>query len=112
MEKVKKWPEGMNPIIALIPNDGAEREGQLRPIAILPILPYVHRLWMAVRKRRVKQWAMQLNDGRFSSAEALVWEIAARGELARLKGRHFVAAYIVCSKCYGRVDQKVPQKLL
>eukprot|EP00972_Heterocapsa_arctica_P071687 10589720-Heterocapsa_arctica.AAC.1 len=53
---------------------------------------------MAVRKRRVNQWAMQLNDGRFSSPETLVWEIAARGELARLKGRHFVAAYIDCSK--------------
>eukprot|EP00972_Heterocapsa_arctica_P090980 13424019-Heterocapsa_arctica.AAC.1 len=50
---------------------------------------------------------MQLNDWRFSSPETLVWEIAARGELARLKGRHFVAAYIDCSKCYERVDQKV-----
>eukprot|EP00972_Heterocapsa_arctica_P016765 2474427-Heterocapsa_arctica.AAC.1 len=50
---------------------------------------------------------MQLNDGRFSSPETLVWEIAARGELARLKGRHFVAAYIDCSNCYERVDHKV-----
>eukprot|EP00972_Heterocapsa_arctica_P072905 10765230-Heterocapsa_arctica.AAC.1 len=50
---------------------------------------------------------MQLNDGRFSSPETLVWEIAARGELARLKNWHFVAAYIDCCKCYERVEHKV-----
>eukprot|EP00972_Heterocapsa_arctica_P094453 13930064-Heterocapsa_arctica.AAC.1 len=48
----------MNPIIALIPKDRAENEGQLRPITILP---YIYRIWMAVRKRRVKHWAMQLD---------------------------------------------------
>eukprot|EP00972_Heterocapsa_arctica_P089094 13138808-Heterocapsa_arctica.AAC.1 len=62
---------------------------------------------MVVKKRRVKQWAMQLNDGRFSSPETLVSEIGARGELARLKKTHFVAAYLDCSKCYERVDHKV-----
>eukprot|EP00972_Heterocapsa_arctica_P080884 11920979-Heterocapsa_arctica.AAC.1 len=50
---------------------------------------------------------MQLNDGRFSSPETVVWEIAARGELARLKGMHFVAAYIDCSKCFERVNHKL-----
>eukprot|EP00972_Heterocapsa_arctica_P104356 15382280-Heterocapsa_arctica.AAC.1 len=40
VEKVKYWPEGLNPIIALIPKDGAANEGQLRPIARLP---YIHR---------------------------------------------------------------------
>eukprot|EP00972_Heterocapsa_arctica_P093439 13782525-Heterocapsa_arctica.AAC.1 len=49
VEKDKRWPVGMNPIIALIPKDGADNEGQLRPIAILP---YIYRVWMAVRKRR------------------------------------------------------------
>eukprot|EP00972_Heterocapsa_arctica_P107323 15809228-Heterocapsa_arctica.AAC.1 len=34
VEKVKNWLEGMNPIIALIHKDGADNEGQLRPIAI------------------------------------------------------------------------------
>eukprot|EP00972_Heterocapsa_arctica_P036618 5390575-Heterocapsa_arctica.AAC.1 len=79
IEKVKKWPEGVNPIIAIIPKDGAGNEGQLRPIAILR---YIYRVWMAVRKRRVKHWAMQLNNGGLSSPETLVCEIAARGELA------------------------------
>eukprot|EP00972_Heterocapsa_arctica_P045742 6749569-Heterocapsa_arctica.AAC.1 len=58
----------MNPVIALIAKDGAENEGQLRPIAIFP---YIYRVWMAVRKIRVKQWAMQLNDGRCSPPE--IW---------------------------------------
>eukprot|EP00972_Heterocapsa_arctica_P042178 6217341-Heterocapsa_arctica.AAC.1 len=62
---------------------------------------------MAVRKCKVKQWAMKLNDGRFSSPETLVWEIAARGELARLTGKHFTAASIGWSKWYERVDHKV-----
>eukprot|EP00972_Heterocapsa_arctica_P023129 3404351-Heterocapsa_arctica.AAC.1 len=35
-EQHKQWPEGLNPIIALIPHYCAENEGQLRPIAILP----------------------------------------------------------------------------
>eukprot|EP00972_Heterocapsa_arctica_P052807 7772617-Heterocapsa_arctica.AAC.1 len=57
---------------------------------------------MAVRRSKVKQWAMKLNDGRCSSRETLVWEIAAREELAKLTGEHFPAAYIACSKCYER----------
>eukprot|EP00972_Heterocapsa_arctica_P026337 3877116-Heterocapsa_arctica.AAC.1 len=82
----EKWPKGLNPIIALIPKDGVEH-GQLRPIAILP---YIYRVWMAVRKSKVKQWAMKLNDGRLSSPETLVREIAARGD-----------------KCYETFDHKV-----
>eukprot|EP00972_Heterocapsa_arctica_P053086 7818333-Heterocapsa_arctica.AAC.1 len=60
MEKGNRWPARMNPIIALIPKDGAENEGQLRPITILP---YMYKVWMAIRKKGVKHWAMQLNDG-------------------------------------------------
>eukprot|EP00972_Heterocapsa_arctica_P061094 9006983-Heterocapsa_arctica.AAC.1 len=59
---------------------------------------------MAVRKSKVRQWVIKLNDGRFTSPETLVWEIAARGELANIRGKHFSAAYIDCSKCYERVD--------
>eukprot|EP00972_Heterocapsa_arctica_P027832 4093574-Heterocapsa_arctica.AAC.1 len=76
VEDKEMWPEGLDPIIALIPKEGAENEEQLRPIAIPPHIPTV---WMAVRKSKVKQWAMKLNDGRFSSPKTLVWEIAARG---------------------------------
>eukprot|EP00972_Heterocapsa_arctica_P033337 4906297-Heterocapsa_arctica.AAC.1 len=44
VEKQEHWPEGLNPIIALIPKYGADNEGRLRPIAILP---YINRVWMA-----------------------------------------------------------------
>eukprot|EP00972_Heterocapsa_arctica_P104490 15397727-Heterocapsa_arctica.AAC.1 len=47
---------------------------------------------------------MKLNDGRFTSPENLVCQIAARGELPKIRGTHFKAAYIDCSKCYERVD--------
>eukprot|EP00972_Heterocapsa_arctica_P029794 4389741-Heterocapsa_arctica.AAC.1 len=59
---------------------------------------------MAVRKSKVRQWAMKLNEGRFNSPDTLVWESAARGELANIRGKRFSAAYIDCSKCYERVD--------
>eukprot|EP00972_Heterocapsa_arctica_P019414 2864832-Heterocapsa_arctica.AAC.1 len=62
---------------------------------------------MAIRKCRVKQWALKLNDGRFTSPETLVWEIAARGELAKIRGKCFSAAYIDCSKRYERFNHKV-----
>eukprot|EP00972_Heterocapsa_arctica_P011502 1685662-Heterocapsa_arctica.AAC.1 len=104
VEQYERWPHGLHPIIALIAKEGAGHEGQLRPIAILP---YIYRAWMAVRKSKVKQWAMKLNDGRFSSPETLVWEIGARGELANITGQHFSAAYIDCSKCYAIVDHRV-----
>eukprot|EP00972_Heterocapsa_arctica_P029285 4308074-Heterocapsa_arctica.AAC.1 len=35
IEKYQRWPHGLHPIIALIAEEGAENEGQLRPIAIL-----------------------------------------------------------------------------
>eukprot|EP00972_Heterocapsa_arctica_P092653 13662659-Heterocapsa_arctica.AAC.1 len=41
---------------------------------------------MAVGKSKVRQWAIELNDGRFTSPETLVWAIAARGELAKIRG--------------------------
>eukprot|EP00972_Heterocapsa_arctica_P096880 14292851-Heterocapsa_arctica.AAC.1 len=47
---------------------------------------------MAIRKCRVKRWALKLNDGR---------------ELAKIRGKSFSAAYIDCSKCYERVNHKV-----
>eukprot|EP00972_Heterocapsa_arctica_P095512 14085848-Heterocapsa_arctica.AAC.2 len=59
---------------------------------------------MAIRKSKVGQWAIELNDGIFTSPETFVWEIAARGELANIRGKYFSAAYIDCSKCYERVD--------
>eukprot|EP00972_Heterocapsa_arctica_P036941 5438741-Heterocapsa_arctica.AAC.1 len=65
---------------------------------------------MATRKSKVEQWAIRLNDRRFSSPETLVWEVAARGELSKLKCTFFLAAYIDCSKCYELVNHSVAAK--
>lgn len=104
IETQRRWPKGMGPVVALIPKDGVESEGQLRPIAILP---YVYRVWMAVRKRRVKEWVLNLHGGGFRSPEDLVWEVAARAETAKANGRCHAAAYFDCSKCYERVRHDV-----
>jgi hypothetical protein len=100
IEEKRAWPRGMGPIVALIPKDGAESEGQLRPIAILP---YVYRVWVAVRKKRVKEWVLNLHGGEIRAPEDLVWEVAARAETAKANGRCHAAAYFDCSKCYERV---------
>eukprot|EP00972_Heterocapsa_arctica_P064451 9511917-Heterocapsa_arctica.AAC.1 len=55
VEDEERWPEGLNPIIALIPKEGPGNEGQLRPIAVLP---YIYRVWTAARESKVTQWAM------------------------------------------------------
>eukprot|EP00972_Heterocapsa_arctica_P112761 16433587-Heterocapsa_arctica.AAC.1 len=68
VEKYERWPAGLHPIIALIAKEGAGNGGQLRPIAILP---YIYRARMAVRKSKVRQWAIKPNDGRFTSPETL-----------------------------------------
>ena len=80
VEAEDRWPRGMGPIVALTPKEGAESEGQLRPTAILP---YVYRFWMAVRKRRVKERALKLHGGSVRAPEDLVWEVAARAEVAK-----------------------------
>eukprot|EP00972_Heterocapsa_arctica_P057788 8525960-Heterocapsa_arctica.AAC.1 len=49
----------------------------------------------------------ELNDGRFTSPEPLVWEIVARGELAKIRGKYCLVACIDYSKCYERVNHKV-----
>ena len=56
---------GLSKVIA---KEGAENEGQLRPVAVLPC---ICRVWMAVRKSKIRQWAIKLNDGRFTSPETL-----------------------------------------
>ena len=96
-----RWPRAMGkPIIALIPKKGAESEGQMRPIALLP---YVYRVWMCVRKADIQDWVSGMHGGGFKSAESLAWELAARGEAARLMEHYFMAAFLDCSKCYERI---------
>ena len=89
------------PIVALIPKAGATHEGELRPIAFLP---YIDRIWMAVRKADVKEWARKLHKGTRKAPEALAWELAVRAEAAAADNKWSVAAYLDCSKCYENVD--------
>jgi len=103
VEVEKRWPEGMGPIVAFIPMDVAESEGQRRSIAILP---YVYRVWMAVWKRRANKWVLELHGGSVRAPEDLVWEVAARAEVAKASGR-FHTAYFDCSKCYERVRHDI-----
>ena len=52
-EAQRRFPKTLpGPIIALLDKPSALDEGELRPIAILP---YIYRIWMAVRKADTKQ---------------------------------------------------------
>ena len=54
--------------MTLSPKPGAEHEGQLRPIGLLPM---IYRLWMAVRKPVTKEWKAKIHGGRNASAVEL-----------------------------------------
>eukprot|EP00972_Heterocapsa_arctica_P016135 2377696-Heterocapsa_arctica.AAC.1 len=66
---------------------------------------------MAIRKCRVKQWALKLNDGRFASPETLVWELAARGELANIRGKLFLLLILIAANAMrGSITKLRPQR--
>ncbi len=47
-----EWPEEIRiAIIALMTKEGASHEGELRPIGMLP---YIYRIWMAIRGEDVE----------------------------------------------------------
>ena len=79
-------------------------EGKLRPIAILP---YVYRIWMAVRKADTREWTRNMHDGAFESAESHAWNLAVKAELVRHEGKVFMAAFLDCVKCYEVLERQL-----
>ena len=62
------WPTALRAVrVALTPKGKATAEAELRPIGILP---YIYRVWMAVRKQHVKEWVRKLHQGACQSAPA------------------------------------------
>ena len=86
--------------VALIHKPKAKHEGALRPIGLLP---YIYRIWMAVRKQKLKAWVLSLHAGGIQSATAQAWRLGAMQESERAKGLFTLAAFLDCSKCYERV---------
>lgn len=78
-------------IMALIPQAGAETEGQLRPIGLLS---YIYRVWIAVRKQDLRQWSLALHGGAYD-----LLRIAASIEGAQWQGKSALVAFLDCSKC-------------
>ena len=94
VEKERRWPKNFpGPIIALLDKPSALDEGELRPIAILP---YIYRIWMAVRKADTREWTKNMHGGAFESAESHAWNLAVKAELARHEGEVFMAAFLDC----------------
>ena len=80
-ETERKWPRNsLRPIVALLDKESAIDEGDLRPIAILP---YVYRVWMALRKAHAKVWTRNMHGGAFESAESQAWMLAVKAEPVR-----------------------------
>lgn len=74
-------------------NTGSMRETQVRPIVLLP---YMHRVWMAVRKQDLRQWSLPLHCGAHDSAATMAIRTAAAVEVAQQQG----------SKCYDRIEHR------
>ena len=106
-----KWPEALRGFtVALIHKPKATHEGALRPIGLLP---YIYRIWMAVRKRKLKTWVLSLHSGGIQSATAQAWRLGATQESERARGLFTLAAFLDCSKCYERVPlQEAAQQAL
>ena len=46
--------------VALIGKGEAQTEARVRPIGILP---YIYRVWMAIRKTHTRQWSLKIHGG-------------------------------------------------
>ena len=98
------WPEAIRTsIIALVPKAGAATEAGLRPIGLLS---YIYRVWMAIRKRDLRQWSLQLHGGRHLGAAHLACLTQVDMELAHYRGFHTLFALLDCSKCYERIEHR------
>lgn len=97
------WPTALKQVMySMIPKPKAEYEAGLRPIGLLP---YVYRVWMAIRKSQdaQKQWLLDLHDGRNAAAATLAARTRPSIEVARHEGKHTLLAFLDCSTCYERV---------
>ena len=61
---------------------------------------------MRVRKPSLEQWTRGLHPGGQRSAEDLTYELGAKAEMAKARGRKFTAGFLDCSKCYEMAGQK------
>ena len=96
------WPDELGQFfVTLIPKPGAQNEGQLRPIGILP---YVYRAWMVLRKAEFSGWSRALHGGHHVGAADLAGQVRREEEYAAWRGCHSFTAYLDCSKCYERID--------
>ncbi len=86
-ERAQRWPGALRySVTALIPKPGAQLEHQLRPIGVLP---YVYRVWMAIRKRHLQLWSQTLHGGQHDGAATLAWRTAVQVELDHWRGALF-----------------------
>lgn len=101
------WPDALKQDkCSMIPKPKAEDEAGLRPIGLLP---YVYRVWMAIRKSRDAQtrWSLDIHDRTHAGAATLAARTRASIEVATYEGRHTLLAFPDRSKCYERVGHDV-----
>ena len=96
-------------LVALIPKPGAQHEGQLRPIGILPML---YRIYMKIRRQSYQSWTREIHHGREESALDLAWKTRVQDEIDESNGLYTITSFLDCSKCYERVNHRVAQDLL
>ena len=84
-EETGEWPEDFShTLVTLIAKPGAQHEGQLRPIGLLP---YVYRVWMKMRKSCVKNWIRHLYGAKVQGPLEATWLLSAQEERCKYKNK-------------------------
>ena len=101
VEQAGRWPAALCvTLIALIPKEGAQTEGELRPIGLTPV---IYRVWMCIRKHRITAWTRSLYGLRVLSSTDHAWNTRVEQEISRAPKKFFGVVYLDCHKCYERV---------
>ena len=86
-EQAGRWPPVLCvTLTALIPKDGAQTEGELRPSGLTPV---TYKVWMCIRKQRISKWTLSLYGARALSPTDHAWNTRVDQEVARAQKKFF-----------------------
>lgn len=101
-----RWPATLrNVICALVPKAKAQNESQLKPIGRLP---YVPRIWMAMRTGQHIMWSMGLHDARPCGGHARKPHKGIHGG-AMVQWKTHIKAFLGCNTYYESINHWTPR---
>ena len=115
VEEWGRWPASLErAAVTLIPKDGSDQPGDLRPISVMSV---VYRLWALARLRSVMLWKEQwISEAQHwakakHGTEDVFWALALEIEHAILSGEPLYGVCLDYKKCFDSLPQTVLLKL-